>query len=477
MVVSSSFWGVQGWDCQNTTTGGDSRACFNFFSPSGTIHHLIFANNIARNSAGGFTAGSNGSFGSDYIAIVGNLAINAATTNTNCTSNIGVFEPLALDAAAGTHIFIAGNYSILSKNPSGCADGEGINIDTLDWRTSSSPHPYSAQIVVDNNLVLSNGGPGILAEYSAGTSPAKVILRHNTAWGNSSDANQAGSNGQTCAEMMLFQVQNAQMTYNLANTSQAYCYGSTNSPQLAAIAVGGVDASDLVDHNFGFSATGTHSRIGAASTGFAYDASNVFGQNPVLTGPAVPTDPDCSTAADVPHCMAPTLAAFQPTLTAAKTSGVQPVSTTPIYDPLYPAWLATTTNMPAALVTPGGASAPSTPAVSSTEARLSTNSIPVGGTLTVTPIAHLTDGSERACAPQSTGFVGYALVPGTGNASINIGASPVVVTGTSPGSIGVHVVCENPAVTSPDTPATVTGAPSIPLVTNQNVIMQNVIRQ
>lgn len=75
------------------------------------------------------------------------------------------------------------------------------------------------------------------------------------------------------------------------------------------------------------------------------------------------------------------------------------------------------------------ASAPSVATVSSTEARLSMNSIPVGGSLTVTPIAHLTDGSERACAPQSSGFVGYALVPGTGNASINIGASPVTVTG------------------------------------------------
>jgi hypothetical protein len=51
--------------------------------------------------------------------------------------------------------------------------------------------------------------------------------------------------------------------------------------------------------------------------------------------------------------MATVIANFTPTVAAAKAYGYQPVSTVSRYDPLYPQWLCTVTNLPAGLVTPG----------------------------------------------------------------------------------------------------------------------------
>jgi hypothetical protein len=55
--------------------------------------------------------------------------------------------------------------------------------------------------------------------------------------------------------------------------------------------------------------------------------------------------------------MAAMIANFKPTNTAAAGFGYQPPSSTPVYDPLFPQWLCTT-SLPAGLITLGCQSAP-----------------------------------------------------------------------------------------------------------------------
>ena len=114
-----------------------------------------------------------------------------------------MYEPVNYDTLLGTHIHIAGNFTFGALKTPNCnsgfpaTDGEGINIDTLDG-SQSSVGPYTQQVVVDNNLVVDNGGRGIEVENNSICSTcAHVYLRHNTMWGNSTDNTQTGNQ---CAE-------------------------------------------------------------------------------------------------------------------------------------------------------------------------------------------------------------------------------------------------------------------------------------
>ena len=90
-----------------------------------------------------------------------------------------------------------------------------------------------------------------------------------------------------------------------------------------------------------------------SNTGFSAGPNNTLGTSPAFSNPTNPGAPSCGSATSVPNCMASVIANFTPTTAAAKSYGYQPVSTTSVYDPLYPQWLCTVTNLPAGLVTPG----------------------------------------------------------------------------------------------------------------------------
>src|SRR6201999_4426109 len=101
----------------------------------------------------------------DYIVFVGDIAYNAAQTSAACTSGFNIYQPIASDSVAGTHIFIAGNFSFANKNPDPCAgtsptDGEGIILDTFDFSQGGGT-PYAQQALVENNIVAGNGGRGV----------------------------------------------------------------------------------------------------------------------------------------------------------------------------------------------------------------------------------------------------------------------------------------------------------------------------
>ena len=168
MWIDRSYWGVRGWEI--TTAGPAANTCFyaspNYASPV-EIHHIIFANDIANGcQLGGFEISAQGTMSVDYVAFIGNIAYNAAQGSLGCDSGMSIFQPVQSDSLPGTHIYVAGNFAWRNFNSDPCnggvpTDGQGIMIDTPDGSQNHMPSPYAAQIVVDNNISVSNGGPGI----------------------------------------------------------------------------------------------------------------------------------------------------------------------------------------------------------------------------------------------------------------------------------------------------------------------------
>ena len=351
MAVTQSYWGVQGWE---VTALGDTDACFTAYPPSSTvqIHHIIFANNVANGCHNsGFTSGNSGNAGVDYMAIIGNIAYNAAQSTQFCASGISIYQPVQSDSLPGTHIYIAGNFSYGNFDANPCAggaptDGNGILIDTPDGSQSALPSPYAAQIVVDNNILLSNGGRGLdVFNNSAGSSHAAIYARHNTAWGNNADPNETNN---LCGELRIYVAVNVQELYNLAATNAP---SGCSAHPLYAFYVANGSSTDIINNNLGWTSTGTYTAI-SNSPGFSFGSNNQFGTNPGFANPTAPGAPNCAGAASVLGCMAQVVANFTPTAAAAIPFGYRVPSTKQNYDPLFPQWLCNV-NLPPGLVTMG----------------------------------------------------------------------------------------------------------------------------
>ncbi len=373
ITVNTSFWGVSGFEVDDTATGGFSLSCFGTDPSNGNVHHVIFANNVANTCPlAAFGGGSSGKKGTDYLAIVGNIAYNAGTTNFNCGSNIDVFSPVASDTAPGTHIFVAGNFSFHSVNPEyeNCYDGNGIIFDTFDGSSTPGLAPYTAQAVIENNLSLANGGAGVIVEYNSpndyqgaprtGVGLSTVYVLNNTLWGNSTGVGPDGGGYEygspRCGEYRAFQIQNTHASGNLLVTNSQQCYGwpfTTNyvpqKPNYALVAEE-TDNTSTITGNWAYSTYGLGTNA-LNSPGFSFGV-NTTGTDPQLAAPSAPSAPNCTGYADVPHCMAPVVAGFTPHNAAAQAYGYQPPSANNVYDPLFPQWLCNT-NLPPGLVTMG----------------------------------------------------------------------------------------------------------------------------
>ena len=93
MRVSASYWGVQGWEVDNTSTNAGGGSCFTAVPPTwaANIHHIIFANNVADVCPlGGFGSGNNVTAGVDYIEIIANLPM-ARVRPTRTAAAISAF--------------------------------------------------------------------------------------------------------------------------------------------------------------------------------------------------------------------------------------------------------------------------------------------------------------------------------------------------------------------------------------------------
>lgn len=351
MAVTQSYWGVQGWE---VTAIGDTDACFTAYPPSSSvqIHHIIFANDVANGCHNsGFTSGNNGNAGVDYLVVVGNIAYNASQSSQSCASGVSVYQPVQSDSLPGTHIYVAGNFSWnnFDANPCGGgapSDGNGILIDTPDGSQGGLPSPYAAQIVVENNILIANGGRGFeVFNNSAGSARAAIYARHNTLWGNNADLNETNN---LCGEMTINVALNVQELFNLAATNATN--GCGGHPLYAYyVAQGG--STDLVYNNLGWAASGAYSAI-SSSPGFSYGPNNLFGANPMFVNASAPGAPNCEGASSAPHCMAAAIADFTPTTAAAVPYGYQIPGAVQTYDPLFPQWLCNV-NLPPGLVTMG----------------------------------------------------------------------------------------------------------------------------
>ena len=252
---------------------------------------------------------------------MGNIAYNATQTNGVCASGFSIEEPIASDTLSGTHIYVAGNFSWDSSDPDPCAggtptDGEGFIMDTWDG-TYTGTSPYKMQAVVENNIAIGNGGPGIeVFQNSRDTPNAPIYLLYNTSWDNVTDSKlESGNNGEIALERAF----DTQAEYNLAATNAAT--GPGGVPMYAYIVENG-NSTDQVYNTLGYSAEGDYGAI-SGSSGFSYGSGNLFGTNPQFAKPSVPGAPSCSGSASVPACMATVIANFTPTNAAAKGYGYQ----------------------------------------------------------------------------------------------------------------------------------------------------------
>ena len=342
MTPTESYWGIQGWEVTASYLSGNQ--CFEAYPPdlTHTIHHIIFANNIANGCGdGGFTSGASAAnVGTDYIVIIGNIAYNAAQDNANCYSGIDVTVPVNSDTTPGTHIYIAGNFVWGNVDPNPCShtvptDGQGINVDTVN------EYSYSGQIVIDNNISVFNGAAGIQSFLNRGSSPnARIYIRYNTVYGN-----QNGRvNANPCAEINLNHSLSSTVYSNLVKTGAATgCRGTIG---IYAIGVTSGDSTDVIYGNALYSVAGNN--ISGATGG----PGNLTGTNPNFVNPVLPSAPNCSNASSVPNCMATVIANFTPRSAASTAYGYQPPVSYSTYDPLFPQWLCNV-NLPAGLVTMG----------------------------------------------------------------------------------------------------------------------------
>jgi hypothetical protein len=353
VYVDESYWGVEGWEVTTNTT--PDGACFTAaprFSAPVNIHHIIFANNVANGCMGsGFNQYDHSTTASvDYVVIVGNIAYNAAQGSDACYSGIGIYQPIASDTNAGTHMFIAGNFSYGNYDPATCAgtastDGEGIIVDTLDFSQGGGT-PYTQQVYVENNMVLGNGSFGLLVfNNQAGSTHAPVYFSHNTAYGDIRDTNQ---DKEGAGEIVIIDALNANASENLAQTTSATAPGGGHA--IYGFSMSGAGASDTVSTDWLTGVSGNNTFL-YSSGSFAY-GTNTTGTSPSFANPSIPGAPSCSGTANTVACMATVIANFTPTVTAAKSYGYQQPSTTGVYDPLFPQWLCNV-NLPSGLVTMG----------------------------------------------------------------------------------------------------------------------------
>ncbi|HUN97319.1 MAG TPA: right-handed parallel beta-helix repeat-containing protein, partial [Bradyrhizobium sp.] len=174
-------------------------------------NHVVIENNTVTNEPGGGIA----TVGADYVQILNNNVTNNAHWSGYGNSGISIYESQNSDNNAGAHFVVSGN--TVSGNaqmvPTGgvnntITDGEGIILD--------SNSGYTGQIMVQNNTVTDNGGPGIESFLTNG-----ATISDNTIYGNNTGHVQAASD----SAVFINQSSNNTVTGNITTAPS----GSTGS--------------------------------------------------------------------------------------------------------------------------------------------------------------------------------------------------------------------------------------------------------
>lgn len=346
MYVDKSYWEVEGWEVGTTSSGHTCFAAAPAVSSPANISHVIFANDIANGcGGGGFSTFNVGTVSIDYVAFVGDIAYNAAQNSTQCYSGMTMYQPLASDTVAGTHLYVGGNFAWGNTEPSTCAGGatgggDGFISDTFDGSQGLGTQ-YGQQLYVEQNLFVGNGAYGIQHQtYTKNPATIQsVYWRHNTSWGNLTNSS---FNTNSCFEMVINIGYGVHGDHNIAqpNVSTA----CTSHTVYAAYAYDTSAATSTIANNWFYAPSGSGTTTGAFNDDgntFSF-GTNSAGSPPVsaaFSAPAVPGAPSCGSALSVPDCMATVLANFAPTAGGTTGFGVQAVSGSDGGDALFPRWV------------------------------------------------------------------------------------------------------------------------------------------
>jgi parallel beta-helix repeat protein len=157
-------------------------------------HHIQILNNTVHDAGGNGI----GATKTDYLTIENNTVYRNAFTSFYQSSGISIYEAKESDKLPGFHNIIRGNtsYSNENKHPRDdgqVTDGNGIIID--DFRQTQTQNPdgspvaaYTAQTLVENNIVFDNGGRGVHIFQSD-----NVVVRNNIASNNLKSDNLEGT--------------------------------------------------------------------------------------------------------------------------------------------------------------------------------------------------------------------------------------------------------------------------------------------
>lgn len=328
--VQSNYWAVEGF---KATTGGASGAAFMANAPSSSVntHHVAFINDVAYNTGQGF--GDNGCVGgcqqtagpggTDYYAIVGNIAQNAAQDSI-CLGAIDVVAPTAQDTNPGTHILFYGNFSY-AHSSSGCtaSDIEDYMFDTWSARN------YGQTGVISNNMGWSASRECIQIFEQNTNSPTPVNnIYNNTCFQNNlhigsdfldGEINTIRSSG-TITYILTIINNIAYQPNSSSNSTNAGVFNATTT-----FTIGGSGAQNI------FKANNTSCKISACNSGFdvAGSSTAAYGVNTYVNPAFNNTSdlltnwvgvPSCTGKENVAQCMG--YDAYTQTLTA----------NTPIYD-------------------------------------------------------------------------------------------------------------------------------------------------
>lgn len=332
MQVTTSHWNISGWEVINISSSTSNGNCIEVFpaSSSTSIYDIIIQNNTMNTcDGGGIAVRDTSPAGVDYVSILGNIVYQAGATNTFCTAGISVAAPVKLDSTAGTHIYVAGNFVSGSTNPSGCFDGEGIILESMQV------HSYDQQMVAYNNLSIANGGFGIFAELNTA---APIYLAQNTTWHNTFGTFLSGAT--RGGDMIFYSTTSSHALNNISQANTVGIGGNGSNPS-PAFYVESVDGSSSVTSNNLYSASGNFTQA-VSSTGFSFGTNSTT--NPSFPSPAAPSAPSCSGQPTTTACMATTIANFATTVSLGYKT---PIGGS-VFDALFPQWLC-----PAGTVVPG----------------------------------------------------------------------------------------------------------------------------
>jgi len=353
--IGASYWGVQGFEV--TTTASGFGTCFSAapYTSTTTIHHIIFANNVARVCQGGGVGSyNNGAASVDYFAIVGNIVYSATNGANQCFSGISIYQPANYDTAKGTHIFVDGNFAYANLNPASCSsngvttDADGLIFDTFD-RSAYGGAPYTGDAVGENNLIIGNGGKGIESQsYTQNaTTYGNKYFFNNTLYGDNKGTIESTN---LCAEALVNIDYGVTYKNNLIRTTAAKACPNSSGAYQYAVSVWygtGTTSAATVSGNDLFAASGMNTSNYPTNDGFTFGTN--AGTDPVFASAGTPGSPNCTGKANVVDCMSTTLTGFTPTVSSTTSYGYQKPVTTQVADAYFPTWLCNA-NLPSGIV-------------------------------------------------------------------------------------------------------------------------------